>query len=129
MARSRKRNIKTIEDLRPDGRNANRGTERGLGLLDQSLERFGAGRSVVVDRQGVVIAGNKTVERAAEKGFPVRVVETDGKELVVVQRKDLDLREGGRARELAIADNRISEIDLDWNPEALQAELDEGPSD
>lgn len=40
-----------------------------------------------------------------------------------MQRGDLDLRKDKKARELAIADNRTSEIDLDWNPEVL-ASLD-----
>jgi hypothetical protein len=35
----------------------------------------------------------------------------------------LDLKRDKKARELAIADNRVGEIDLEWNPEAL-ASLD-----
>jgi len=71
-----------------------------------------------------VIAGNKTVEAARAAGLQsIAVIETDGSSLVAVQRGDLDLRKDKKARELAIADNRTSEIDLDWNPEVL-ASLD-----
>jgi ParB-like chromosome segregation protein Spo0J len=38
---------------------------------------------------------------------------------VAVQRGDLDLKRDRKARELAIADNRVGEIDLEWNPEVL----------
>ncbi len=116
-----------IKELRPDSQNANMGTERGLRALDDSLTFVGLGRSVVTDKNGVVIAGNKTVERAADRGFEdTIVVHTDGKQLVVVQRDDLDLAEGGKARELAYYDNRAAELSLSWNPVQLQADKEEG---
>jgi hypothetical protein len=112
--------IRTVADLTPDPHNANKGTKRGLDLLERSLERNGAGRSIVVDRNGVVIAGNKTLETAAEMGLGIVVVKTRGTDLVVVQREDLDMAsEDPRARELALADNRTSEMSLDWDANVL----------
>jgi hypothetical protein len=113
--------IQQIADLTPDPHNANKGSKRGLELLEPSLERLGAGRSIVADRNGVVIAGNKTLEQAGEMGLDVVVVRTDGHRLVVVQRMDLDMASADdpRARELAIADNRVSEVDMTWDPEVL----------
>ena len=87
-------------ELRLDGRNANRGTARGREALARSLREYGAGRSVLVDREGRVIAGNKTVEQARMLGIPVKTVDTDGQELVAVRRTDLDLVEDDRARAL-----------------------------
>ena len=87
-------NTKTIEDisdLTPDPQNANEGTERGLRMLDDSLREDGAGRSILVDKDGVIVAGNKTLERAADIGLPVRVVQTDGTELVAVSYTHLTL--------------------------------------
>jgi DNA modification methylase len=113
-----------IAQLVLDEKNANRGTKRGRQLLGDSLEKFGAARSVVVDRNNRVIAGNKTVEAARAAGMKsISVIETDGSSLVAVQRGDLDLKRDKKARELAIADNRVGELDLDWNPEVL-ASLD-----
>jgi hypothetical protein len=107
-----------------DEKNANKGTKRGRALLEESLARYGAGRSVVVDRNHRVIAGNKTVEAAVSAGMKsIAVIETDGSSLVAVQRGDLDLKRDKKARVLAIADNRVGEIDLEWNPEVL-ASLD-----
>jgi hypothetical protein len=48
-----------IERLAPDKRNANRGTVRGRALLEDSLRRYGAGRSILADKHGNIIAGNK----------------------------------------------------------------------
>jgi len=42
---------------------------------------------------------------------------------------DLDLEKDKAAKELAVADNRIGQIDLDWNPDLLKelsAEIDLG---
>jgi len=116
--------IQSIDDLTPDSKNANLGTERGRGMLEQSLREFGAGRSILVDKQGVVIAGNKTLEIAEQLGLPVRVVTTNGGELVVVQRRDLDLDDGDQARRLAYMDNRSSQVGLDWDAAQILADLE-----
>jgi hypothetical protein len=117
--------VKSLSDLQPDPRNANKGTERGRALLEQSLRSYGAGRSITVDRDGVVIAGSKTLDVAVELGLGMRVVDTDGKDLVVVRRTDLSM-EDREARELAIADNRVAEVDLSWDVEVLRELADEG---
>ena len=118
------KDIAAISDITPDSKNANKGTQRGRGLLEKSLRQYGAGRSIVVDKGGYVIGGNKTIDVAADLGLPIRVVETDGEELVVVQRTDLDI-DSAAGRGLAIADNRASEASLDWDTEML-LELSEG---
>jgi hypothetical protein len=111
--------IEALEDLTPDDVNANRHTERGEALLEKSLSKYGAGRSILVDKNGKVIAGNSTLQKAVEAGLGITVVQEDGTRLVVVQRVDLDMDSDPRARELAIADNRVAEVSLDWNPENL----------
>lgn len=118
--------LANLADLTPDTHNANKGTARGRGLLERSLRQYGAGRSILADQHGNIIAGNKTLEAAADIGLPIRVIETDGSELVVVQRRDLDLLTDKAARELAYADNRIAQLDLDWDTEALLADQADG---
>lgn len=109
-----------ISKLKFDAKNANRGTERGRKALTASLKKFGTGRSILVDRAGRVIAGNKTLEQAIAAGHKdIQIIKTDGKTLIAVQRTDLDLVKHAKARGLAIADNRVGELDLDWNPEVL----------
>ena len=118
--------LRTVEDLIPDAQNANRGTPRGRAMLDRSLRTYGAGRSILTDRDGRVVAGNKTMEQAVALRLPIRVVDTNGSELVVVRRTDLDLARDPRARELALADNRTSELDLVWDPDILKQHLTDG---
>src|SRR5262245_39331890 len=128
MSESPKRATSTLRlvDLKSDPNNSNRGTARGRSALERSLQSYGAGRAVLIDRHGVVIAGNKTVEQAKRLNLPLRVVKTDGTTLIAVQREDLDLVADPRAQALAIADNRVGEIDLEWNVEMLQQLQAEG---
>lgn len=109
-----------LTDLTTDLQNTNRGTDRGREALAGSLREYGPGRAVLIDRQGRIIAGNKTVEQAKRLNIPLRVVKTDGTHLIAVQRDDLDLRTDPRARALAIADNRVAEIDLEWDVDMLK---------
>ena len=116
----------SIADLRPDPKNANKGSERGRAMVEASLQECGAGRSILADRDGVVIAGNKTLEAALKLGLPVKIVESAGDELVVVRRNDLDLATDEKARRLAYLDNRASELGLEWDCEQLLADLQGG---
>lgn len=60
-----------LADLTPDARNANKGTKRGADMINRSLGELGAGRSILVDKNGKIIAGNKTTEGAAAIGIAV----------------------------------------------------------
>ena len=112
--------LHTLADLTPDPKNANRGTPRGRDALAQSLRDYGTGRAVLIDRHGTVIAGSKTVAEAQAQGVGLRVVESDGTELIAVQRRDLDLATDARAQALAVADNRVAELDLAWDEATLR---------
>ncbi len=114
--------IKSVSDLIQDSRNANRGTSRGAAMVGHSLRTYGAGRSILIDRYGRIIAGNKTAANAVAAGLDsVQVVESDGTRLIAVQRTDLDLETDPKARELAVIDNRSSEVGLDWDADILAA--------
>lgn len=114
-----RRKIQSLDDLTPDPQNPNKGTARGQQQLAASLKNYGAGRSVLADRHGVILAGNKTVAEARALGLSVRVIETSGEELVVVQRTNLDLATDPAARQLALADNRVGELNLNWDTTLL----------
>lgn len=116
-----------VAELKFDDHNANAGTPDGAALLRNSIERLGFGRSVLVDKNDKLIAGNKTTEQAIETGAEEAIViETDGKQLIVVKRTDLDLSDDtdGRGRALALADNRVSEANLKWNPDEMNLHFD-----
>lgn len=109
-----------IESLVPDNKNFNKGTEYGDRLVDESLRKFGLARSIVIDKNNRIIAGNKTAEKAADIGFTdVLVVEVDGNQLVAVKRKDIDL-DSAKGRELALADNATSKANLAWDESMIE---------
>jgi hypothetical protein len=108
-----------IENLVPDNLNANKGTEYGQHLIESSLSKFGAARSIVLDRNNKIICGNKTVENAGIIGLEdVIIVETTGKQIVAVKRMDIDL-DSATGRELALADNATSKANLSWDHENI----------
>ena len=110
-----------ITDLVQDDRNLNRGNARGKELIETSVGRFGAGRSVLIDKNNRIIAGNKTQEAAIAKGIKdVIVVETDGTQLVAVKRNDVDL-DSKDGREMALADNATVKVDLEWDTEQMES--------
>lgn len=109
-----------IESLVPDNKNFNKGTEYGDRLMDESLRKFGLARSIVIDKNNRIIAGNKTAEKAADIGFTdVLVVEVDGNQLVAVKRKDIDL-DSAKGRKLALADNATSKANLAWDESMIE---------
>ena len=100
--------IVSLDSLRRDTRNVRRRTDRSAKMIRDSLERFGAGRSLLVDEAGQLIVGNGTAEQAAALGMN-RVVEVTipRDTLVAVRRTDLDPTE---KTGLALADNRSSDL-------------------
>lgn len=116
----------SISEFQPNPKNHNKGTERGRYALERSLRQYGAGRSILVDKNGKAIAGNHALEVAADIGLEnVIVVETDGNQLVAVKRTDLDL-DDPKAIALAYADNRTQELGFELDLEQLRVDLESG---
>lgn len=122
--------VRKIADLVQDDHNANKGTERGAAMLDDSLETSKLGRGVVVDKNGKLIGGNKTTAAALAQGFEDAViVHTTGDKLIVNMRDDLDLDDedpNNQARQMAYYDNRVGQVDLEWNAAQLFADKKAG---
>jgi hypothetical protein len=116
-----------LHDLLEHPRNPNKHTAAGDALLEKSFQNCGAGRSILIDKAGRIIAGNGARKAAAKAGVKLRIVETDGTELIAVRRRDLDLEDpkDPRARVLAILDNKTNEVGLEWNREAVAAVAEE----
>ena len=77
-------------------------------LIKKSLEDCGAGRSILIDNENEIIAGNGVYEQAKKLGIPVRVIETKGDELIAVKRTDLKTEDQKR-KVLAVMDNTTSD--------------------
>lgn len=93
-------------EIKFDKRNYRIHNERNKKLIKKSLEECGAGRSIVVDNDGEIIGGNGIYEAWGNR--PVKVIETDGSELVVVKRTDLSTDDEKR-KKLAVMDNTVSD--------------------
>lgn len=109
--------MKTIDinQLREDDMNFNRGTYYGTEMIQTSFDEFGAGRSILVDKDNNIIAGNKSTRAAKNSGIRnARVVDSDGSRLVVVKRTDISL-DSRKGREMALADNTTSLFNLSWD--------------
>ena len=119
--------VVSVDDLIQDDHNFNRGTEEGQQLMERSFKELGAGRSILLDREGNIIAGNKSQQAAIAAGIKkVRVIETTGDELVAVKRTDIDI-DSAEGRRLALADNATTQANLAWDPseiEAVSSEID-----
>ena len=104
-----------MNEIKFDKRNYRKHDKRSKSLIKKSLEKFGAGRSIVVDAEGEIIGGNGVYEQAQKLGLKTKIVETDGSELVVVKRTDLKTDDDKR-KALAVMDNSTSdtsEFDLE----------------
>lgn len=116
--------IRSIADLTHDPKNARRHTSRNVGMIEKALGEVGAARSIVVDENGVVLAGNATIEAAAAAGIErVQVVDADGQTIIAVRRSGLSPEQKAH---LALYDNRASEL-AEWDTDVLAdlgAEID-----
>lgn len=117
-----------ITDYKPDPHNPNKHRLRGASMVERSLEQYGGGRSLVADSNDIILAGNQTQQSASDLGITdVIEIETDGNALVVVKRRDMDLlNDPKRAREYSIADNRSSEVGLEWDTDQLGELIEQG---
>lgn len=104
-----------VTDLlaRKDPENAREHTDQSQAAIRASIEKLGPSRSILVDADGIVRAGNGTLTAAAAVGIEnVLVVPSDGTKLVAVRRSGLSEAE---KTALALADNRTAELSR-WGP-------------
>lgn len=114
-----------IGELIPDDKNFNKHSEYGMGLLEKSVSKFGMGRSILLDKNNKIIAGNGITETAGQLGIEdVEIVETDGSKIVAVKRTDIDL-DTPEGREMALADNATNAANLKFDKEMILQELEQ----
>ena len=109
-------------NIKFDAHNYRKHSDKNKSLINKSLKECGAGRSIVIDNDGEIIAGNGIYEQAQKLKIPTKIIETDGSELVVVKRTDLKTDDEKR-KQLAIMDNSTSDSS-EFDLESLQADFD-----
>jgi ParB-like chromosome segregation protein Spo0J len=101
---------RTIASLTPDPENARRHSAKNLDAIKNSLERFGQVKPLVITGNGIVLAGNGTLEAAKALGW------TD---IAVTVAPPWDY---ATARAYALADNRTSDLS-EWDQDTLVNQL------
>lgn len=102
-----------IKELTPDPNNARSHDDKNLRSIEASLREFGQRKPIVVTTDGLIVAGNGTVEAAKRLGW----LEID----IVRAPADWD---SDRIKAYALADNRTAELAA-WETEILNAQLQE----
>jgi hypothetical protein len=75
--------VTSIKDLTPDPENRRLHDPRNVEMITESLKRVGAARSIAIDEDDVVLAGNGVVAAAKAAGITkVRVIEAQGNEII-----------------------------------------------
>ncbi len=98
-----------LSELSPDPANLRKHPKRNLEGIAASLKRFGQQKPIVVDKNGIVVAGNGTFLAAKKLGWAsIAAIKTE--------------LEGAEAIAYAIADNQMATM-AEWDEEALAKTL------
>ena len=103
--------------IKQDKKNYRKHGDKNKAMIRRSLEECGAGRSILIDNENTAIAGNGVLEQAEKLGIPIRVVESNGSELIGVKRTGLSPDDPKR-KELALADNATTDAS-EWDFDAM----------
>lgn len=115
--------VRELSEYKFDPDNANDGTPRGQQLIEQSIDEFGPGRSTLVDSEDMLIGGEHVTKAALALGITKAIeVEVPPDAILVAKRPDLKPGDDKRKR-LALADNRTQQINLNFDPRTLLADM------
>jgi len=103
--------MKPVTELVFDENNARKHSETNMNSIKFSLAKFGQRKPIVISTDGVVVAGNGTLQAAKEMGWE--------KIATVTIPEDWD---EATIKAFAIADNRTAEL-AEWNQEVLASQL------
>lgn len=93
--------------------------DRWLWLLEKSIRELGLSRSIVVDKDGNVLCGDKQARISSELGIKkARIIETEGDELIIVKRVDVEA-DSAKAYEIALTDNLVASKNLYWDADLV----------
>ena len=109
-------------EIKFDKRNYRKHGDKNKELIKKSLEECGTGRSIIIDNENEIIGGNGVYEQAKKLNIPVKIIETDGTELIAIKRTDLATNDEKR-KQLAVMDNSTSDSS-EFDFELLQTDFD-----
>jgi len=116
-----------LDKFRPQRRNSNKHTQRGSGMLEASMRQYGYVAPMTAAADGEIIDGSARIETSATVfGDDVLVVHHDGTKPVIMVRDDIPSADTPEARAISVAANRIAQVNLDYDAEALLGDLQAG---
>lgn len=114
----------SIDDIITQEHPMNKGCGYGNAMIENSIKELGYARGIVVDKDNVVVVGDKVVRTAKKLGCKrICIVETDGDVLVVVKRNDVSAKKK-KGLELSLVDNLTSYENQNWDAQAVQENVD-----
>ena len=109
--------------IKLDSKNYRVHSDKNKMIIDKSLKELGAGRSILIDSENEIIAGNGVFEQAEKQNIKIKIVETDGTELIAVKRTDLKTNDKKR-KKLALIDNHSTDTS-NFDFEAINVDFGE----
>lgn len=111
-----------VDALVEDPDNPRGHTDANIEMIHDSIKAVGFGRSILLDEDNVVRAGNGTLRAAKKAGLKkVRVIEVSGDEIVALKRTNLTDQQ---KKLVPLFDNRAGEL-ATWNVNVLRKLTDE----
>lgn len=109
-----------LSDFRPQRKNANKHTQRGMGMLEESIQSCGFLTPMTAAASGEIIDGSARLETVYSSlpGDPI-VIDHDGTRPIVMRRIDILTADDEKAVKLGILANRVAQANLEFDPEVL----------
>jgi hypothetical protein len=109
-----------LEDITPQRKNLNRHTQRGLDLLEKSIQARGWIGAITAAADGEVFDGSARRQKLEDIGIEDAIfIRSDGTKPIVLIREDIPNADDPRAKMLAVEANRIAQLDFDPDPVVL----------
>jgi len=116
-----------LDKFKPQARNANKHTQRGMGTLETSMRKYGYVAPMTAAADGEIIDGSARIETSANVfGDDVIVVHHDGTKPVIMVRDDIPSADTPEARAISIAANRVAELNLDFDGAQIALDVADG---
>ena len=119
---------KKLSDFQTQRVNVNRHNPRGMGMLDNVIAKDGWISAITVANDNETFAGSARLETAIDRfgddAEPI-VIDSDGTRPIIVRRIDIANADDPRAVRLGIADNRIHDVNADYDAEILASIAEE----
>jgi hypothetical protein len=117
----------SIAKFRPQRANRNKHTQRGTGALEASMRKLGYVAPMTASADGEIIDGSARLETSAIVfDDDVLVVHHRGDKPIIMVRDDIPNADTPEARQIAIAANRVAQLNLDFDVEGLLADAASG---